>query len=87
MPNDALAAGAAVVATGRSDFANQVNNALVFPGIFRGALDNNIRNITDEMLILAAKNLAAVIETPTTDRILPSIFDDGVTAAVARAIK
>ncbi len=87
MPDVAKKAGAAVVATGRSDFANQINNSLGFPGIFRGALDNHVRNITDAMLIRAAKNLAAVVTRPTAERIVPSTFDKKVVAAVARAIR
>lgn len=87
MPEVALAAGAAVVGTGRSDFPNQINNSLAFPGIFRGALDNRVRQITDEMKIRAAKNLAALVKHPTADRVVPGPFDKGVAAAVARAIR
>jgi malate dehydrogenase (oxaloacetate-decarboxylating) len=87
MPDLAKKAGALVVATGRSDFANQINNSLGFPGIFRGALDHKVRKITDEMLIRAAKNLAALVKKPTTDRIVPNTFDAGVVPAVARAIR
>ncbi len=86
MPDVARQAGAAVVATGRSDFPNQVNNALVFPGIFRGALDNGVEKITDEHKLAAAKALADLVENPTAERIIPSIFDDGVVAAVAKKI-
>jgi malate dehydrogenase (oxaloacetate-decarboxylating) len=87
MPNVARDAGAFVVATGRSDFPNQVNNVLAFPGIFRGALDNRISQFTDEMFVRAAKNLAAVIKKPTREKILPDVFDRNVVKAVARAIK
>lgn len=87
MPDRAKRAGALVVATGRSDFANQINNSLGFPGIFRGALDHKVRKITDEMLIRAAKNLAALVKKPTIDRIVPNTFDKGVVSAVARAIR
>jgi malate dehydrogenase (oxaloacetate-decarboxylating) len=87
MPDIAKEAGAAVVATGRSDFPNQCNNALVFPGVFRGALDNNVQRITDEMLIEAAKNLAALVAEPSADKILPSIFEETVAPVVAAAIK
>jgi len=87
MPDVAKKAGALVVATGRSDFANQINNSLGFPGIFRGALDHKVRKITDKMLIQAAKNLAALVKNPTTDRIVPNTFDVGVVSAVARAIR
>lgn len=87
MPDLAKKAGAFVVATGRSDFPNQVNNALAFPGIFRGALDNGIGQFTDEMFIRAAENLASYIKNPTPENILPDILDKGVVDAVAAAIK
>lgn len=87
MPDIAKKAGALVVATGRSDFANQINNSLGFPGIFRGALDHKVRHITDAMLIRAAKNLAALVKKPTTDHIVPNTFDKLVVPAVARAIR
>ena len=87
MPVDAKRAGAAVIATGRSDFPNQINNALAFPGIFRGALDRGVTKITDEMKLAAAKKLAAVIKKPTADEIIPSLADPAVTKAVASAIR
>ncbi len=87
MPEEARAGGAAVVATGRSDFPNQINNSLVFPGVFRGALDNNVKKITDDMKLQAAKNLAALISKPTSERIIPGPFEKGVVAAVAKAIR
>lgn len=87
MPEEAKAAGAAVVATGRSDFANQVNNALAFPGIFRGALDNGVQKITDEHKIAAAEALAALIPHPTADEVIPSPFDERVVPTVAAVIK
>jgi malate dehydrogenase (oxaloacetate-decarboxylating) len=87
MPNEAKLAGAKIVASGRSDFANQINNVLVFPGVFQGALKNKVKNITDEMLIKAAKNLAGVVKSPTKNKILPNPFDKEVVKAVARAIK
>ncbi|MEK9151333.1 MAG: NADP-dependent malic enzyme [Patescibacteria group bacterium] len=87
MPDEAKAAGAAVIATGRSDFANQINNSLGFPGIFRGALDHGVREITDEMLIRGARRLAALISRPTRERIIPPPFMKGVVQAVAGAIK
>ncbi|MGB4833543.1 MAG: malic enzyme-like NAD(P)-binding protein, partial [Candidatus Moraniibacteriota bacterium] len=86
MPEVALAAGARVVATGRSDFANQINNSLGFPGIFRGALDHRVQRITDVMLVKAAKNLAALVAKPTAGNIIPNTFDKRVVSAVARAI-
>jgi malate dehydrogenase (oxaloacetate-decarboxylating) len=85
-PHDALDAGAAIVATGRSDFPNQVNNALVFPGIFRGALDNGVEHITDDHKIRAAEALAALVEKPTKDSIIPSVLDKRVAPAIAKII-
>lgn len=86
MPDVAEAAGAFIVATGRSDFKNQINNVLAFPGIFRGALDNKVKQITDVMLVRAAENLAALVTTPSRELILPDPFDKQVALAVARAI-
>lgn len=85
-PDEAKAAGAAVVATGRSDFPNQVNNALAFPGIFRGALDNQVSTITDEHKIKAAETIASFVSDPTADEIIPSIFADGLTEQIASVI-
>ncbi|MFH1826920.1 MAG: NADP-dependent malic enzyme [bacterium] len=87
MPKNAKQAGALIVATGRSDYANQVNNSLVFPGIFRGALDHKVKKITMKMLIKAAENLSSLIKKPTIDNIIPSIFDKRVVRAVSSAIK
>ena len=87
MPNEARAAGVRIIATGRSDFPNQVNNALVFPGLFRGALDNRIRTVTDAMFIRAAENLASLVVRPTASNIIPSIFDTRVVRTVAKSIK
>ena len=85
-PDEARAAGAAVVATGRSDFPNQVNNALAFPGIFRGALDNRVRDITDEHKLKAAEAIAGLVASPTADEIIPGIRTEGLVAAVASVI-
>lgn len=85
-PEDAHRAGAAVVATGRSDFPNQINNALAFPGIFRGALDRRVPAITDETKLRAARAIARMVATPTAGEIVPSVRDSGVVARVARAI-
>ena len=85
MPDEAKAAGAAIIATGRSDYPNQVNNVLAFPGIFRGLLDSGVVQVTDAMLLAAAHNLAAVVAQPTPDEIIPSIFDPAVVPAVAAA--
>src|SRR3989339_502315 len=87
MPGIAKKAGAFIVATGRSDFENQVNNALVFPGIFRGALDYNIRKITDEMQINAAKKLAGIIKNSKANNIIPSIFNPKIVKAIALSLK
>ncbi len=86
LPNVAYEAGALVVATGRSDFPNQVNNSLGFPGIFRGALDHGFTKITDEHKLAAAEALAKLVENPTQDKIIPGPFDPGVVEAVAEAI-
>lgn len=87
MPDEARAAGAAVVATGRSDFPNQVNNAIAFPGIFRGALDHGIKKITDDHKIAAAEALANLVEHPSAEEIIPSPFDARVVPAVAAVIR
>lgn len=87
MPDAAISAGAAVVATGRSDFPNQVNNSLAFPGIFRGALDNGVQKITDQHKLAAAEALAALVENPTADEVIPSPFDERVVPAVSAVIK
>ena len=87
MPNEAISAGAAVVGTGRSDFANQINNVLAFPGIFRGALDVRASDINDEMKIAAAYALAGLISENELrgDYIIPAAFDSRVRDAVAQA--
>ena len=86
-PEEAKSGGAMVIGTGRSDYPNQINNSLAFPGIFRGALDHKVRQITDDMKIRAAKNLAALVTRPAADKIVPGPFDKGVSQAVAKAIK
>lgn len=87
MPDIALQSGAAVVATGRSDFPNQVNNALAFPGIFRGALDNGVKKITDDHKIAAAKALAELVDNPTVDNVIPSVLDDRLVPHIANIIR
>jgi malate dehydrogenase (oxaloacetate-decarboxylating) len=87
MPEEAKNGGAAVIATGRSDYPNQINNSLAFPGVFRGAIDNRVRKITDEMKLKAAKALAGLVKKPTADRIVPGPFDKGITQAVAKVIR
>lgn len=86
MPDVAMAAGASVVATGRSDFANQINNVLVFPGMFKGAMEAGVKSISVEMKLAAAKHLAAIVGRPTVKKIIPSVFDGGVVEAVASAV-
>lgn len=87
LPEEAKKGGALVVATGRSDFPNQINNALVFPGIFRGALDKKVTRITEETKVRAAKAIAALVETPTAIKIVPDVLDKRVVPAVAKAVK
>ncbi len=87
LPEEAISAGVAVIATGRSDFPNQVNNALGFPGIFRGALDHNVQKITDAHKIAAAEALAGLVTEPHAEKIIPSPFDPGVVEAVANTIR
>ena len=87
MPDIAKEAGVAVIATGRSDFPNQINNSLVFPGIFRGALDHGVKKITDEHKLAAAETLAALVDHPTADEVIPSPFDERVVSAVADVIR
>lgn len=87
MPDEARAGGAAIVGTGRSDFSNQVNNVLAFPGIFRGALDARASRITEEMKLAAARALAACVEQPTPDCILPDPLDHTVAPRVAAAVR
>lgn len=86
-PEDALHVGAAVVATGRSDYPNQVNNSLVFPGLFRGALDRGVRDITDTMKLAAAKKLASLVKNPTAQEIIPGIMTPGLVQKIASVVK
>ena len=87
MPDLAREAGAAVVGTGRSDFPNQVNNILAFPGIFKGALEIRAKSITSEMKVAAAKALASIIKNPSAEKILPSPLDKSVVEVIAKAVK
>ncbi len=87
LPETAKEGGAAVVATGRSDFPNQINNALVFPGIFRGALDKGVKAITVQTKLRAAKALAALVTNPTPGKIVPEMLDKRVIGAVAKAVR
>jgi len=86
MPALAIKAGAAVVSTGRSDFPNQINNALVFPGIFRGLLDNKVRRVTTKIKIKAAMALAGVVK-PSKEQLLPLVTDKRVVKAIVKAVK
>lgn len=87
MTDEAKSAGAAIIATGRSDFANQINNSLAFPGIFRGALDNGVKKITDQHKLAAAEAIAELVENPSASEIIPSPFDKRVVKTVANVIK
>jgi malate dehydrogenase (oxaloacetate-decarboxylating) len=87
MPERAKAGGAYIVATGRSDFPNQLNNVLVFPGIFRGVLDNNIQNITSEHKIEAAKAIASLIKKPKSGKIISEALDKKVAKKVASVFR
>lgn len=87
MPEEAKEAGARIMATGRSDFPNQVNNVLAFPGLFRGALDARISSLTTAMFIEVAKAIAECVENPTENEIIPSPFDERVPGRVAEAVR
>ena len=87
MPDEAKRGGAAVVASGRSDFPNQVNNALAYPGIFKGAIESRTTQITDEMKIAAALALARIVKKPNPNNIIPDLFDKLVVPAVSNAVK
>ena len=88
MPDVALAAGAAVVGTGRSDYPNQINNVLAFPGIFRGALDVRASDINDEMKLAAAHAIAEIVEDSelSPEYIIPSALDKRVVEKVSKAV-
>ena len=88
MPDEAKAAGVKVMGTGRSDFPNQINNVLAFPGIFRGALDVRAKDINDEMKLAAAYAIASIVsdEELNPDYIIPNSFNEKVTPAVAKAV-
>jgi malate dehydrogenase (oxaloacetate-decarboxylating) len=86
LPHDARQAGAAIVGTGRNEYPNQINYALAFPGIFRGALDVHATRISDEMKVAAAHALAGFVKRPQKDRILPQVLNRRVVKAIARAV-
>jgi len=87
MPDEAKRGGAYIIATGRSDFPNQVNNSLAFPGIFKGAMEIRASSITNEMKVAAAEALAGLVEDPIPGKIIPGPFDEGVVEAVSAAVK
>ncbi|MBI2064594.1 MAG: NADP-dependent malic enzyme [Candidatus Yanofskybacteria bacterium] len=87
MPDKAKSVGAFIVASGRSDFPNQVNNVLAFPGIFKGAIRSRIRRITQEMEISAAEALAGMVKNPSPEKIIPDPFESGVAETIALAIE
>jgi malate dehydrogenase (oxaloacetate-decarboxylating) len=87
LPSEAKKGGAVIVATGRSDFPNQINNALVFPGVFRGCFDNGVRKITQETKLRAAKALASLVARPTKEHIVPDILDKRVVKTIAKAVR
>ena len=86
MPDEAKEAGVAVMATGRSDFPNQVNNSIAFPGIFRGALDNHVKEITEKHKLDAANVIASLVENPSKVNIIPSTLDERLVPAIAKVI-
>jgi malate dehydrogenase (oxaloacetate-decarboxylating) len=88
VPQEAKKGGAVVVATGRSDYPNQINNVLVFPGIFRGALDSGAKQITDKMKLSAAEAISKIVSKSELSKgqIIPNPFDKRVAKAVANAV-
>lgn len=87
MPDEAKKGGAFITGTGRSDFPNQINNSLAFPGIFKGALESRAKKITKEMKLAAAYALANLVKNPTVNKIIPGPFDKGIVEAVSKAVK
>lgn len=86
MPEEALKGGAKIIATGRSDYPNQINNVLAFPGVFRGVLDCRARYITEKMKVAAAHALAKLVKKPHPAKIIPGVFEKGVAQTIAKAI-
>ena len=86
MPEVAKEAGVAVIATGRSDFPNQLNNSLIFPGLFKGMLDGNVKQFQTEMFIRAAHALASHVKEPTKEMILPTMFDKELVSVIAKSV-
>jgi malate dehydrogenase (oxaloacetate-decarboxylating) len=87
MPDIAKKAGAHIVATGRSDFPNQINNALAFPGVFRGALDNRLHEITEQHKQAAAEAIASLVENPDPEHIIPDVFDKRLVPTIVAVVK
>jgi malate dehydrogenase (oxaloacetate-decarboxylating) len=87
MPDEAKKGGAFIIGTGRSDFPNQINNSLAFPGIFNGALESRAKKITQEMKLAAAYALANLVKKPVPEKIVPGPFDEGIVKAVSIAVK
>ncbi len=87
LPSVAKHAGARIVATGRSDFPNQINNVLIFPGFFRGLLDAGVNKITTQMMLAASEGLANLVPNPTPEKIIPDPLDERVSPAIAQAVK
>lgn len=86
LPEEADQADVAIMATGRSDYPNQVNNAIAFPGIFRGALDNKVRDITDDHKLAVAEVIANLVDKPSATEIIPSVLDERLVPAIAKVI-
>ncbi len=87
MPDEAIKGGAKIVATGRSDYPNQINNSLAFPGVFKGALKAGAKRITPAMKMAAALAISNFVSNPTSDKIVPSMFDPGLADSVAEAVE
>ena len=87
MPQEAKQANVAIMATGRSDFKNQINNVLAFPGVFRGLLDSRAQQVTEKMKLAAAQTLASLVKKPTPDKIIPTVFEKNIAQKIALSIK
>jgi len=87
IPQEAKQAGAAITATGRSDFKNQINNVLAFPGVFRGLLDSRAKQVTEKMKLTAAKTLASSVKKPTPDKIIPAVLEKNIAQKIALSIR
>jgi len=86
MPEEAKLGGAKIVGTGRSDYPNQINNSLAFPGVFKGAVECGAKRITNSMKLAASYAIAGAVENPTVDKIVPSMFEKGLAEKVAKAV-